>query len=242
MNVILAQDYRDMSARAARIIACELTERPDALLALSTGSTPVGTYDELVRLHDEEGLDFSCCRILNMDEYLGLGDDHPQGYRYFMRKHLYDRVGLPAEHAFGPDALAADPAQAGKEFDERIRREGGIDLILLGIGRDGHIAFNMPADELALPTHAQRLSDATIADNARFFDSVDEVPTQALTIGLEQIFASRKVVMVANGEAKADAMDWLLRGATVDTHLPASLLRLHPDFTVVVDRAAAPWL
>ena len=239
MNVIITADAREMSLRAASLIADELRRRPDCLLALSTGSTPLGTYDELVRMHREEGLDFRAARLMNMDDYVGLGPEHPQSFRRFMDEHLYRRVNADASRIFGPDPTSGDPAAAAAAFDGRIAAEGGIDLILLGIGRDGHVAFNMPADAFVLPTHVQRLSEATIRDNARFFDSVDDVPTHAMTIGTESIFGSRKVVLVANGEAKAEAIHGLVDGDVVDPHVPASVLRLHPNVTVIVDEAAA---
>lgn len=239
MKVILAENGADMSVRAASIIAEEIRRRPDALLALSTGASPVGCYEELVRMHREEGLDFSRVRAMNMDEYAGLGREHPQGYYYFMKQHLYRRVNICPDRTFGPDALHENLKEAGRAFDARIEREGGIDLILLGIGRDGHIAFNMPGAELVLETHPQKLSEATVRDNARFFDRIEEVPGQALTIGIKHIFGSRKVVLIASGAAKSDIMAKFLNSKTVNPQIPATVLKLHPDVTVIADREAA---
>lgn len=242
MEVIVTKTKGEMSEKAAALIAAEIRRKPDALLALSTGSTPVGTYRELVRLHREEGLDCGKARALNMDEYVGLDREHPQGYYYFMNHSLYQKVNIDPKNTFGPQAAGGDPEKEGHRFDERIEKEGGIDLILLGIGRDGHIAFNMPADELAFATHVQELSEMTIQDNARFFDSVDKVPTKALTIGIQNIFRSRKVVLIASGSEKSDIMSRFIDSEMLNPQIPATVLKLHQDLTVVMDEAAASGL
>lgn len=239
MQLIITDDAQSMSKKAAEFVADEVRKNPEALLALSTGSTPIGCYKELVRMYNEGAVDFSRARSLNMDEYIRLDKEHPQGYYYFMKHHLYEHVNIDMNRTFGPDVMKENLDETAKEFDQRIEEEGGIDLILLGIGRDGHIAFNMPENELTFATHIQELSEATIQDNARFFDSIDEVPTKAMTIGIENIFKSKKVLLLANGEAKSDIMNAFLNSETLSTHIPATLLKLHPDLTVIMDQAAA---
>lgn len=239
MRVLVTENAIEMSKKAAALIAEEVKENPEALLALSTGSSPIGCYEELVRLHKERNLDFSKIWCMNMDEYVGLDREHPQGYYYFMYHYLYQHVNINLERTFGPDAVEPDSEAAARAFDERITQQGGIDLILLGIGRDGHIAFNMPEDKLTLATHVQKLSDATIKDNARFFESIEEVPTKAMTLGVENIFKSKKVILIASGCAKSEIMGKFINSKVIDTKIPATLLKLHPDITVIVDRDAA---
>lgn len=242
MKVIITKDDHEMSVKAAEMIVEQVKQYPQSLLALSTGSTPIGTYQELVKLYQANQVDFSKAKCLNMDEYLGLNHQHLQGYYYFMNKHLYQYVNFQENNLFGPDAMNENIEESAREFDERIQQEGGIDLILLGIGRDGHIAFNMPDEKLQLKTHAQKLSDATIQDNARFFNSIEEVPTHAITIGINQLFNSKKVIMIANGENKSEIIRELLKLDTISTKLPASLLKIHPDFTLIIDQEAAKLL
>ncbi|MDD3185407.1 MAG: glucosamine-6-phosphate deaminase [Anaerostipes sp.] len=239
MKIIVTKDYKEMSSQAAALIAKEIKENPQALLALSTGSSPMGTYEEMIRLHKEEGLDFRQIRSLNMDEYIGLDKNHPQGYNYFMNHYLYQHVNIDTKNTFGPDAVNQNLNQAALDFDQKIKDEGGIDLILLGIGRDGHIAFNMPSNELSLATHIQKLSKATIKDNSRFFDDVNQVPVEAMTIGIENIFKSKKIVLVASGDSKSEIIAKFIHSETLRTDVPATLLKLHKDITVIVDKAAA---
>lgn len=239
MEVIIVKNSAEMGKKAAALIAEEIKRKPDALLALSTGSSPVGTYQELIRLHQEEGLDFSRIRALNMDEYVGLNRRHPQGYYYFMEHLLYQKVNIDKANTFGPQAAEGNLEEEARKFDEKIEQEGGIDLILLGIGRDGHIAFNMPAEKLDFATHVQELSELTVRDNARFFDSMDQVPTKAMTIGIQNIFKSKKVVLIAEGINKSEIMERFINSETLDTKIPATILKLHADITVILDEAAA---
>lgn len=242
MNIIITDTALDMSKKAAEMIVDEVNHYPTLLLALSTGATPIGCYEEIVKMYQDGKVDFSQARCLNMDEYIGLNNNHPQGYYYFMNHHLYQHLNFKQENLFGPCTTSDNHIKSAKEFDQRIEDEGGIDLILLGIGRDGHIAFNMPEDELCLDTHVQQLSKATIQDNARFFDSVDEVPAQAMTIGIQNLFRSKKVIMIANGESKSEIIKKIMEGNTIDTHVPVSLLKLHPHFTLIMDKEAAKLL
>lgn len=242
MNIIITDTALNMSMKAAEMIVNEVNNHPTLLLALSTGSTPVGCYQEIVKMYQNGKVDFSQARCLNMDEYIGLDHYHHQGYYYFMNHHLYQHVNFKPENLFGPCTISTDHMKAAEEFDRRIEDEGGIDLILLGIGRDGHIAFNMPQDELCLDTHIQQLSKATLQDNARFFKSLDEVPTQAMTIGIQNLFRSKKIIMLASGESKSQIIKKLIEENTIDTHVPASLLKLHPHFTLIMDNEAAKLL
>lgn len=239
MEVVIVKTASEMSKLAAQMIVDQVNRNPASVLALSTGSTPIGTYREMVKMYQEGKVSFSQAKCLNMDEYIGLGDRHPQGYRHFMEQNLYQYVDFEKSNLFGPCTTSGDPVRAAKEFDQRIEEEGGIDLLLLGIGRDGHVAFNMPENQLSLNTHVQQLSYTTILDNAKFFQNADEVPTQAMTIGMKNIFRSKKMIMLASGENKSEVMKSLIQKTVLDTRLPASLLKLHSDFTVIMDEEAA---
>ena len=223
--------YREMSAAAADRLAAVLRSKPDCVLGLATGSSPIGTYDELVRMHESGGLSFARCTSVNLDEYLGLDASHPQSYRRFMEEHLFSRVDIRREATFVPLGTAADPAAECLAYDERIAALGGIDVQLLGIGPDGHIGFNEPDDVFTAPTHVVTLEASTIEANARFFASPDDVPRQALTMGMRGIMTARKIVLVASGAAKKAVLDAALRGP-VTPRLPASILQLHPDVSV----------
>lgn len=223
---------------AGRLVAdiLEGYVRAGATLGLATGSSPEPAYDELVRRHREEGLDFGRCRAFLLDEYVGLAADHPQAYRQVIRRALADRVGLTDVH--GPDGTASDlPAEAAA-YEEAIRAAGGIDVQLVGIGSDGHLGFNEPGSSLASRTRVKTLTERTRRDNARFFGSLEEVPHHVLTQGLGTIRDARHVVLVATGVAKAEAVAGAVEGP-VSAFCPASVLQLHPHVTAVVDEAAA---
>lgn len=239
MKVIVRHDKEEAEKVVADLIAGEVRTNPEIVMSLPTGSTPVGVFSELTRMHEEEGLDFSSVTCFNMDEYVGLGRDHAQSYYRFLRENLYERVGMSLENTFSPDACAANLGRAADDYSSLIKRAGGFDLTFLGIGRDGHISFNMPSDALHPLTHVERLSEAAVRDNARFFEDVSEVPTQAITIGMRNILESRRIVLLALGEAKAPVVARWLGSGLVTTWLPASFLWLHPDVTVVLDQGAA---
>ena len=224
--------YREMSAAAAAAIAGVLRDKPDCVLGLATGSSPIGTYDELARMHADEGLSFSKCTSVNLDEYLGLPGTHPQSYRRFMEERLFSRVDIRREATFVPLGTAADPEAECRAYDERIAALGGIDVQLLGVGPDGHVGFNEPDDAFTAGTHVVRLEASTIDANARFFASRDEVPRQALTMGMRGIMTARKIVLVASGAAKKAVLDAAL-GGPVTPRLPASILQLHPDVSIL---------
>lgn len=224
--------FEEMSAAAAGAIAKILRARPECILGLATGSSPVGTYDELARMHREEGLSFARCTTVNLDEYLGLPGTHPESYRFFMEKHLFSRVDIRRERTFVPDGTAADPAAECAAYDARLERLGGTDLQLLGIGPDGHIGFNEPDDVFTPQTHVVDLAPSTIEANSRFFESEADVPRKALTMGMRGILLSRRILLVASGPAKRKRIDEAFSGP-VTPRLPASILQLHRDVTVL---------
>ncbi len=231
MNYQSFSSYASMSRAAAAMIADILRAKPECVLGLATGSSPIGTYDELVRMHREEGLSFAHCTTINLDEYLGLDGAHPQSYRFFMNEHLFSRVDIRLDHTFVPCGTASDPAAECLAYDARLKALGGADIQLLGIGPDGHIGFNEPADSFTVATHVVDLAPSTINANARFFDSAAEVPHQALTMGMGGIMAAKKILLIAPGSSKKAVLDAAMTGP-VTPRLPASLLQLHPDVTV----------
>ncbi|HLS52923.1 MAG TPA: glucosamine-6-phosphate deaminase, partial [Tissierellaceae bacterium] len=184
MEVIVKKDYESLSKQVAEILAEEIRKKPDIKLGLATGSTPVGTYEELIKLHKQKGLDFSKVKTFNLDEYIGLSGDHPNSYRYFMNDILFDHINIKKENTFIPNGKARDPKKECKAYDKLIEEAGGIDIQILGIGTNGHIAFNEPAEELSAGTSVVDLTENTIKDNSRFFDSIDEVPKTAITMGI----------------------------------------------------------
>ena len=234
MKITVFENAEELSRAAAGLFADLIRRKPDAVLGLATGSTPLGTYRELVRMHREEGLDFSRITSFNLDEYVGLPEKHPQSYHTFMREHLFSLVNIPAENTHIPSSTLRD----GAEYDRHIAAAGGIDLQLLGIGRNGHIGFNEPAESLALSTHLAALTDSTRQANARFFDSPSLVPEYAMTMGMGSIFAARHILLLAIGAEKRDAVRYLSDGL-ISTSVPATLLKLHPNVTLFCDKAAA---
>ena len=232
MNYQVFESYAEMSKAAAKFLADIVRAKPDCVLGLATGSSPIGTYDELARMHREEGLSFARCTTVNLDEYRGLAGTHPQSYRYFMNEHLFSRVDVRLDHTFVPNGTAADPAAECAAYDARIKALGGTDVQLLGIGPDGHIGFNEPADEFTDATHLVDLDPSTIEANARFFDSAADVPRQALTMGMGGIMGAKRILLVASGAAKKAVLEAAMHGP-VTPRLPASILQKHPDVTVL---------
>ncbi len=237
MRIIRAKDYEDMSRKAANIISSVMTLKPDCVLGLATGSSPVGTYKHLIRRYENGDLDFSRVISVNLDEYKGLDRENPQSYYYFMRENLFSHVNIRMENTYIPDGTEADSEKACSAYNEILHNVGSVDLQLLGIGHDGHIGFNEPADTFAKETHCVDLTDMTIEANARFFASRDEVPTQAYTMGIQTIMSARKVLMVASGADKAKIIREAFFGP-VTPQVPASILQFHPDFILVADEAA----
>jgi glucosamine-6-phosphate deaminase len=238
MEVIIHTDYDQMSRAAARMVFDVLNAKPNAVLGMATGSTPLGLYKELVRLHKEENLDFSHVTTFNLDEYVGLPVDHPQSYHYFMREHFFQHVNIPPENVHIPSGSTSNYPAFCAWYEQRIAECGGIDLQILGIGSDGHIAFNEPASSLSSRTRLKTLSKQTIDDNARFFEQRENVPVYAITMGVGTILEARKLILLASGEAKADAIARAVEGP-VTGMITASALQLHADVKVLIDEPAA---
>ena len=237
MRIYREKDYDAMSRRAAHVMAAEIIHRPDCVLGLATGSTPIGMYKQLIEWNKAGDITFKEVRTVNLDEYKGLSPEHDQGYRYFMQKQLFDHVDILPENTRVPDGLAADADAECAAYDAYIRSLGGIDLQLLGVGHNGHIGFNEPADVFVTPTHVVDLTESTIDANARFFATRDDVPRQAFTMGIGPIMAAKKILLIASGEEKAEAVYNTICGA-VDPHCQGSILQLHPDVVMVADEAA----
>lgn len=238
MRFIVAKNDEELSQRAADLIAAQVILKPDCVLGLATGSSPIGTYDCLAKWYQEGRLDFSHVTSINLDEYQGLTPDNPQSYHYFMNEHFYSRVNIRPENTHVPDGADPDAERACKAYDKIIEEAGGIDLQLLGIGPDGHIGFNEPADAFSVGTHCVALDPSTIQANQRFFTDGQEVPRHAYTMGIGSILRARKIVLIASGAAKKAPVEASFFGPVVPS-MPASILQLHPDCTVVLDEAAA---
>ena len=237
MKVIKVKNYEELSRTAATIIAGVILSKPDCILGLATGSSPVGTYDQLAAMYEEGILDFSHVKSVNLDEYVGLDGSNDQSYRYFMNTNLFDHVNIDKNKTYVPNGLEEDSDKACADYNEIIRSVGGIDIQLLGIGGNGHIGFNEPGEAFEKETHCVDLTESTIKANARFFESMDEVPKQAYTMGIKNIMAAKKILLVATGSAKADALYKSLYGP-ITPNVPASILQLHQDVTVVADEDA----
>lgn len=237
MQLIQAKDYDDMSRKAANIISAQVILKPDCVLGLATGSTPLGTYANLINWYKKGDLDFSNVSSVNLDEYRGLPADNDQSYRYFMKTNLFDQVNINQMRTYVPDGMEKDSDKACKDHDAIIKELGGIDLQLLGLGLNGHIGFNEPASEFPKGTHCVDLTKSTIEANSRFFASIDEVPTQAYTMGIQSIMLAKKILIIASGANKAEIIAKAFLGP-VTPEVPASILQMHPDVTLVADEAA----
>ena len=237
MKIILVKDYEEMSYLGSLRIAKEILENPNAVLGLATGSSPLGIYRRLIEMYKNEILDFSKITTINLDEYVGLNQQHQQSYRWFMNNYLFNHINIDINNTYLPNGMAKDLEEEGINYDQQIEQLGGIDLQLLGIGTNGHIAFNEPAPELLVGTHVAKLSKSTIEANSRFFNNIEEVPTTALTMGLGQIMRAKQVLLIASGEQKAKALGGLLSGK-ITTENPATMLQLHRDETVIADEEA----
>ena len=237
MIIYTGKDYYDVSRKAANIMSAQIIMKPNAVLGLATGSTPVGMYKQLIEWYKKGDLDFSQITSVNLDEYKGLSGDNDQSYRYFMNTNLFDHVNIDKNRTYVPNGLEEDSDKACADYNEIIRSVGGIDMQLLGIGGNGHIGFNEPGAAFEKETHCVDLTESTIKANARFFESMDEVPKQAYTMGIKNIMQARKVLLIVSGEGKAEILDKVLYGP-VTPQVPASILQLHNDLTVVADEAA----
>ena len=238
MRIIVTKDYDEMSKVAARMVASQLILKPDSILGLATGGTPVGFYKELVRLYNEGTFDFKDVKTFNLDEYLGLSKDNPQSYYYYMMENLFKHVNIDLNNVHIPDGMAEDVARECKEYERKIKEAGGIDLQVLGIGNNGHIGFNEPDVKFEAETHMVNLDEETIQANSRFFNSIEEVPTRAISMGIKTIMHARKIILLASGTGKADIIREAVYGG-ITPDVPASILQLHPDVTFILDKEAA---
>jgi glucosamine-6-phosphate deaminase len=237
MRIICAKDYKEMSEMAADVIGAQVLLKPDAVLGLATGSTPIGTYEELVRRYEAGRLDFSKIKTVNLDEYRGLTRDNDQSYYYFMHSHLFDHININKNNTKVPDGMEPDAIKAGQDYENIIKNYGGIDLQLLGLGNNGHIGFNEPCDEFIDKTHVVDLTESTIEANKRFFASADDVPKQAYTMGIGSIMRAKRVLMIVSGKGKADIVKEAFFGP-ITPKVPASILQLHNDFILIGDAEA----
>ena len=237
MRLIQTKDYHEASRQVANIISAQVILKPDSVLGLATGSSPIGAYQQLIEWYNKGDVDFSRVRSVNLDEYVGLAPSHEQSYAYFMHHNFFDFINIKPENVHLPDGLDPDAEGQGEKYDALIRSLGGVDLQLLGIGRDGHIGFNEPCGEFVKGTHCVELTQDTREANARFFGSIDLVPKTAYTMGILDIMQARRVVMIASGSSKAAILKDAFWGP-VTPQIPASILQLHPDFTLVADEEA----
>lgn len=231
MQFIKVENYEQLSEKAAQIIADVVINKPECVMGLATGSSPIGTYKKLIEWNKEGKIDFSKAMSINLDEYEGLDGDHDQSYRYFMNNNLFNFINIDKENTFVPNGKAADIDAECKAYDERIANVG-IDIQLLGIGLDGHIGFNEPDDFFTKETHKVVLDESTIVANARFFESIDDVPKTAITMGMGGIMSAKKVLLIANGQNKKDIIEKAFFGP-ITPKVPASILQLHNDVTVI---------
>ena len=232
MKFITVDTYEKLSRQAANIISAQVILKPDSVLGLATGSSPLGTYKQLIKWYEKGDIDFSKVTSVNLDEYVGLDVSNDQSYRYFMNKNFFEHINIDINNTFVPNGCAVDLVSEGKRYDEHIAKLGGIDLQLLGIGLDGHIGFNEPDKYFVKSTHVVELHESTIKANSRFFANEDEVPKRAITMGMVSIMQAKKILLIARGKAKRDVLENAFYGP-ITPEIPASILQLHPDITVI---------
>ncbi|UXC31981.1 MULTISPECIES: glucosamine-6-phosphate deaminase [Bacillus] len=237
MNIIEFESKEQLGKEAAAIIAHAIAAKPDAVLGLATGGTPIDTYKELIQLHQAHQLSFKQTKTINLDEYAGLDPEHENSYMTYMKRHLFDHIDLPQSQYFLPNGNAAHLEKECLRYDQLIEDVGGIDLQLLGIGQNGHIGFNEPGTLFNSKTHVVQLDENTRQANARYFSSIDDVPTHAITMGIASILSSKKILLLASGKSKAKVIQYLEQ-AEIHPDFPASALKLHEDVTVLIDREA----
>ena len=237
MRIIVCKNYEDMSRAAAKLVASQITLKPDCVLGFATGSTPIGLYKELCAMYGRGEIDFSAVTSFNLDEYYPIRKSNPESYDYFMKDNLFSKVNIPSENIHIPDGETEVPEIECLNYEKAIESCGGIDLQILGIGVNGHIGFNEPDINLSTKTHVTELSQSTIDANSRFFDSEDEVPRKAITMGVSTILKSKKIVLLASGKNKHAVIKELL-DEKVNTNVPATLLNVHRDVTIICDEEA----
>ena len=241
MRIIVKKNYDEMSKAAANIIAAQIITKPNCVLGLATGSTPIGTYKNLVEKYNNGDLDFSDVSTVNLDEYRGIDHDNDQSYYYFMNDNLFNHVNIDKARTHVPNGMEPDSDKACADYEAIVKSYGGVDLQLLGLGHNGHIGFNEPADEFPKTTHCVDLQESTIEANKRFFASIDDVPKQAYTMGIGTIMAAKNILLIASGKDKAEIVKKAFYGS-VKPEVPASILQLHPSVTIIVDEDAASLL
>lgn len=232
MEFIKVKTYEELSQKAAQIILTQLEKKPNSVLGLATGSTPIGTYDELIKAYTDGKADFSKVRSVNLDEYCGVPETNDQSYRYFMNEHLFDKVNIDKANTNVPSGVAEDSQAECERYDKLIESLGGIDLQILGIGVNGHIGFNEPSDEFSEGTHVVTLDERTRNSNARFFEKMSDVPTKAITMGIGTIMSAEKILLLANGDAKKEIIEKAVYGE-ITPNVPASILQKHDNLTVI---------
>ena len=237
MKVYKVKDYQEMSRKAANVMSAQVIMNPDCVLGLATGSTPIGTYKQLIDWYNKGDLDFSEVKSVNLDEYKGLSKDNDQSYYYFMYNNLFKHINIKLENTNVPDGTEPDSDKECSRYDDVINSLGGADLQLLGLGHNGHIGFNEPDDSFAKTTHCVDLQESTIEANKRFFADINDVPRQAYTMGIKTIMQAKKILLVVSGEDKAEILREVLTGP-ITPKVPASILQLHNDVIVVADEAA----
>lgn len=232
MKFIEVESYEKLSEMTANIIASQIILKPNCVLGLATGSSPLKTYDNLIKKYKNGTIDFSLVKTINLDEYVGLDENHNQSYRYFMDHNLFNQVNIKKENTYVPNGCSKNLDDECQRYEQLIKNLGGIDLQLLGIGLDGHIGFNEPDEYFIKETHVVTLDDSTIKANARFFNSINEVPRSAITMGIASIMQAKKIVLIANGNNKKDIVYKAFFGP-ITPKIPASILQLHPDVTII---------
>lgn len=238
MEVIVKETYEEMSKLAAQMIADLVGKKPRAVIGLATGNTPLGTYKELIRMHKEEGLDFSQVVTFNLDEYVGLPPEHEQSYQYFMNRNLFNHINIKKDNVHIPNGMTRNLEAYCDRYERMIREVGGIDLQLLGIGSNGHIAFNEPVSSLSSRTRVKTLTEQTRKDNARFFEKFEDVPKYALTMGIGTIMDSRQLILLASGSNKAGALAQTVEGS-ITAMVPATVVQLHRRAIIIANKEAA---
>ena len=238
MRVILCENYEEMSKQASKLVASQLILKPDSVLGLATGSTPIGLYDNLIEMNKKGEIDFSNVTTFNLDEYYPIKKSNNQSYDYFMNEHLFSKVNIDKENTHIPNGETENPAEECKNYEKLIRQNGGIDLQILGIGTNGHIGFNEPATLFDTHTHTQQLTDSTKRMKAQHFGGIENVPDMGVTMGLKTICSAKNVILVAFGEEKAEIIHKLVYGKTT-TYVPAAMLQMHMNMTLCLDKEAA---
>lgn len=241
MKITVLKNYDEMSRAAAEIFKEQINKKPDSVLGLATGSTPIGLYKKLIEFYKAGKVDFSKVITFNLDEYVGLDEKSDQSYKYFMAHNLFNYVNVKKENIHIPDGCAKDMEKECIEYSEAVENKGGIDLQILGIGNNGHIGFNEPSDTLYIGTHITNLTQSTIKANSRFFNSIDEVPTKAITMGMGGIMKAKKIILLVSGKNKAKVVKQLIE-SNLNPLLPASILKLHSNLEIILDEDAASML